>query len=256
MMNSYTIAMVNYYNTLPFLYGLEEDSQFNLIMDIPSRCMTYFESDEADIALVPVATLLHKEDYQIITDYCIGCEGKVKTVCLFSNVDIQSVEKIYLDKDSRTSQLLVKVLCEKYWQINPVFVEVDVRNMNAKTLGVSEAVLMIGDKVFGKENEFKCSYDLGEEWKKMTGLPFAFAVWVARPEIPKEAILRLNGMISKGVNAIDKVVEKHRNLDLKFNLDQYFQKYIDYNFKSDKKESLDLFFRLARALETAEVSGG
>ena len=160
--------MVGYYNTFPFLYGLKQNDSYNLILDIPSKCMDYFDRGEADIALVPVAALLERTDYEIVTDYCIGCIGAVRTVSLFSNDDLEDITKIYLDKDSRTSQLLVKTLCENSWNILPSFEECNVRNLNSKELNSNEAVLMIGDKVFELEDSYKYNYDLGVEWQKLT----------------------------------------------------------------------------------------
>ena len=74
--------MVGYYNTLPFLHGLEQQNTFDIRLDIPSKCITYFDSGDVDIALVPVGNLLERSDYEIITDFCIGCVGEVRTVCL------------------------------------------------------------------------------------------------------------------------------------------------------------------------------
>ena len=236
------VAMVGYYNTLPFLYGLQENSLFNLILDIPSKCMDYYSTGSADIALVPVATLLNRTDYEIITDYCIGCNGSVRTVSLFSNDDLQSLNKIYLDEDSRTSQQLVKILCERFWNINPSFEETNVKSIRSENLKQNEAVLMIGDKVFEAEESFRYSYDLGIEWKKFTNLPFAFAVWISRKQINPAIVNELNKALSRGVENINLVLQKHNSLAMKIDLSEYFSRYIDFHFDQDKKEALNLFF--------------
>ena len=236
--------MVGYYNTLPFLFGLQDDQRFNLILDIPSKCMDYYSNGSADIALVPVASLLERSDYNIITDYCIGCNGSVRTVNLFSNDALQGVNKIYLDEDSRTSQNLVKILCERYWKINPRFEEINVRNKRPEDLKHNEAVLMIGDKVFEMEEFFTYNYDLGIEWKKFTNLPFAFAVWISRKQVNPEIIKELNNALSQGVENISLVLQKHSTLAMKIELSEYFSQYIDFHFDREKKEALKLFFSL------------
>jgi chorismate dehydratase len=234
--------MVGYYNTLPFLYGLQDNSLFNLILDIPSKCMDYYSEGAADIALVPIASLLDRSDYKIITDYCIGCNGSVRTVSLFSNDDLQTVNKIYLDEDSRTSQKLVKILCERFWKIEPIFEEINVRNIRPEILKSNEAVLMIGDKVFEMEESFKYNYDLGVEWKKFTNLPFAFAVWISRKQTHPEIIKELNNALSIGVENISLVLQKHSSLAMKIKLSEYFSQFIDYHLDKDKKEALEIFF--------------
>lgn len=236
------IAMVGYYNTLPFLYGLKQSSAFKLILDIPSRCIDYFENQDVDIALVPVATLLERTDFKIVTDYCIGCKGAVRTVSLFSNEKLDKVTKIYLDQDSRTSQLLVKTLCEKLWNIQPIFEECNVRNIRTEELPYNEAVLMIGDKVFELEDSFQYNYDLGLEWQKLTNLPFAFAVWIARKDVDESIIAELNRALSQGVNNINSVLEENKTLSTKVNLSEYFNKFIDFHFDSEKEKALNLFF--------------
>lgn len=234
--------MVGYFNTLPFLHGLKNNSNFNLILDIPSKCMDYFESMKADIALVPIATLLDRKDYNIITDYCIGCNGVVRTVSLFSNTQIKEVNKIFLDTDSRTSQKLVKILCANLWHIEPEFIECDVRGMRPTDLKANEAVLMIGDKVFGKEEAFQFNYDLGEEWKNLTGLPFAFAVWISRQAVDPKIIDDLNQTIGLGVDNIDEVVKDNNTVASYINLSDYFKSNIDFKLDSKKKKAFELFF--------------
>jgi len=235
------VAMVGYYNTLPFLYELERSNAFNLILDIPSKCMDYYNAREADIALVPVATILDRSDFRLITDYCIGCVGSVRTVCLFTNSDLSSVSKIYLDKDSRTSQLLTKLLCERSWNIDPTFEECNAREIHPDDLKSNEAILMIGDKVFEKEEAYKNIYDLGVEWQTLTGLPFTFAVWIARDHVSEEVINKLNKAIGFGVNNIEKVLEQHKELATKIDLSEYFKEYIDFHFDARKREALSLF---------------
>ena len=59
----------------------------------------------------------------IISDFCIGADGEVDTVCLFSDVPIQEVESIFLDYQSKTSVELLKILLKEYWQVSPKLIE-------------------------------------------------------------------------------------------------------------------------------------
>ena len=119
-----------------------------------------------DVALVPVASILEGSDFKVISDYCIGCVGEVETVCLYSNTPIDQLTNVYLDSDSRTSQMLAKVLFDKHWYHNVDFEEVNVSAISTATLNEGSAVLKIGDKAFGEEDHYEYVYDLGEEWRK------------------------------------------------------------------------------------------
>jgi len=236
------ISMVGYHNTLPLLFGLEQaSSDYAVTLDIPSKCHQYFKDGEVDVALVPVGSIVGEEDLEIITDYCIGCDGEVETVCLYSHVEIRNVERIFLDSHSRTSQLLTKILAKKHWYLDAEFIEKDVTTVSPSSVKNYEAVLMIGDKAFGMEERYEYVYDLGAEWKKMTGLPFAFAVWISRPALSQETIQKLNVDLGKGVRNIDLVLDKHKDIDREVDLTTYYQKYIDFDFDDDKKKAVNLF---------------
>ena len=51
----------------------------------------------------------HDSCFLRVSDYCIGCDGPVRSVCLFSDVSIEKIDKIYLDHHSRTSVELLRV---------------------------------------------------------------------------------------------------------------------------------------------------
>ena len=76
--------------------------------------------DEIDVGLVPVAIIPEMKEHYIISDYCIGCDGEVASVCFFSDVPLDKIENILLDYQSRTSVALLKVLLNNIWKINPV----------------------------------------------------------------------------------------------------------------------------------------
>ena len=82
----------------------------DLSLDIPSVCANKLIENQVDIGLVPVAALLHIKDYHIISNYCIGANGAVDSVFIFSNKPILEIETLQLDAQSNTSNLLSKVL--------------------------------------------------------------------------------------------------------------------------------------------------
>ena len=98
-------------------------SQIELIGDYPSRLADMLLNAEIDIGLVPVAVLPKLKEYHIISDFCIGTEGEIASVALFSEVPMQEVKKVLLDYQSQTSVALLKYLMKEYWGINPQIIE-------------------------------------------------------------------------------------------------------------------------------------
>ena len=106
------LAMVSYLNSKPFEFGLKNINQddFEINMATPAKCASLFANGDVDIALIPVGALTDLKSYEIISDFCIGCDGEVRTVCIFSNIELAKCKKLLLDYYSRTSYLLLKIL--------------------------------------------------------------------------------------------------------------------------------------------------
>jgi len=239
------LVMVNYLNAEPFRVGLKKYSHlFNGIeisQDIPSNCALSFEKGDSDIALLPVGALHGIKDYQIVTNFGIGCDGPVKTVCLFSNQPPENWKTIFLDKHSRTSVLLTRIIMEDYFKIQPDYLPSEAETQIVEE---NEAILLIGDKVFDMQNNYRYSYDLGQIWKEMTGLPFVFAVWVINTAISdKNFIAQLQDAFEYGVASIPVWT---KNDDLTINgkhLTTYYRENIKYRLTEDYFLSMDLFLK-------------
>src|SRR5688572_20649974 len=94
-----------------------------LSVDYPAKIAQQLIDGEVDVALVPVAIIPKLKEYHIISDYCIGAEGPVASVCLFSDVPMNEIKRIYLDYQSRTSVALLKVLVREYWKLDVELIE-------------------------------------------------------------------------------------------------------------------------------------
>jgi len=118
-MNKIRISAVKYANTYPFIYGLQEcgfEKKADIVTDHPADCADKLINGRADIGLVPVAALPEIKDSSIISNYCLGANGKVRTVMLLSNYRFEEIQTIYLDYRSRSSVNLSKVLANKSWK--------------------------------------------------------------------------------------------------------------------------------------------
>ena len=99
-MVKYKVSAVSYLNTIPFIHGIKSSNIYDSIdlqLDYPSVCAQKLIDDEVDIALVPVAVLNQNPSFNIVSDFCIGSNGKVDTVCLYSENPLEVIEEIYLD---------------------------------------------------------------------------------------------------------------------------------------------------------------
>ena len=174
------VGIVNYLNTRPLLYGIDRSpvkDRIELDGDYPANLAKKLLSGEIDLGLVPVAVLPALKEYHIITDYCIGCDGPVASVCIFSDVPLEEATEVLMDYQSRTSVALANVLLREYWKLDVP--RVDTRDDYRDRIKGRTAGLVIGDRALEQRRISPFIYDLGDAWKKHTGLPFVFAAWIS-----------------------------------------------------------------------------
>jgi len=235
------VGAVSYLNTKPLIYGFEKGlmkESIDLVIDYPSNIAAALLNDEIDIGLVPVAIIPERENFQIISDYCISCNGEVASVGLFSEVPVNEIKKVLLDYQSKTSVALVRVLLRDYWKINPVFENAGI-DFREKIVGNTAAVV-IGDRAFEQKKISTYSFDLGEAWKNMTGLPFVFAAWVSNKPLDHHFIENFNAANEYGLNRIKEVVKQHP-YDL-FDLEQYYTRLMVYRLNDANRKGMTAFF--------------
>ncbi len=232
---------MSYLNTKPLLYGLEHgqlSDQVELVLDYPANLVRLLNSNQIDIGLIPVGALPSLGDYHIISDYCIGTEGEVASVAVFSEVPMEEIDTVLLDYQSRTSVMLCKILFEKHWKKKVQFIDAKDESYIDNIRG-NVAGLMIGDRALKIRDAFKYIFDLGLGWKEMTGLPFVFAVWVRKKEISGEFIPLFNEANGMGLSKINLIID-HNN-ESSYPMDMYFRKNISYRLTEDMRESMSLY---------------
>lgn len=235
------VGIINYLNVKPFLYGIRQSrqlEQIELVETYPARLAAMLLHNEVDLGIVPVAILPEMKQYQIVSDYCIGCDGPVASVCLFSEKPIHQIETVWLDYQSRTSVVLAKILLKHYWQINPEFKDARGEEYRHHITGTT-AGLVIGDRAFEQRKQSTYIYDLGEAWKDYTGLNFVFAAWVANKQLPAAFIEAFNQANAAGIQAIDQVVAQ-TPYSL-FDLDKYYRYNINYKLDERKRAGMEEF---------------
>lgn len=242
------ISAVSYTNTIPFIYGLQNHAisrEIELSLDVPATCADKLKDNKVDIGLIPVAAILDLPESYIISDYCIGANGAVDSVFIFSNCPIKEVKYIQLDPQSKSSNQLALVLLKNYWKIEPELV------LKAKEYGRSPhprtAFVQIGDRTFGQVNQYSFVYDLAAEWQKFTSLEFVFAAWLSNKKLEPVFINKLNESLKYGLDSRLKILE---NMEMRkdFDLIDYLMHKIDYQFTDSKKQALNLFHQYIKEL--------
>ncbi len=244
------MTAVSYLNTKPFLYGLMNSPlirHIELELDIPAVCAAKLAERRVDMGLVPVAILPRIPEYRVISEYCIGADGPVETVCLFSERPLEQVSRLYLDYQSRTSVVLTRILLSEYWQLNPELLPAEpgyIDRITGETAG-----LVIGDRAFALHARFPYVYDLSAAWKEMTGLPFVFALWASVRELDPLIVRIFDEALKDGIERVDQLIKILPTADEQIDLKKYFTEHISYRLDDRKQEALALFFEKWRDLE-------
>jgi len=243
------VSAVSYLNTAPFVYGLKRcdiKDAIDLVLDYPAECARKTLSGESHMGLVPLASIVNRKDFNIITDYCIGANDKVRTVALLSNVGIDEIDTIYLDYQSLTSVTLIKILAKHHWKRDFVWKPFG-PGSNYQQIHPSEGVVAIGDKVFELESHFKMSYDLAEHWISFTGFPMVFAVWTTREQFNHTFIDNFNKALQYGIDRIPEAVDFHGpSIVDKDEAVGYLTNNISFELGKRKRESIHAFGDLAK----------
>jgi len=244
------VGAVSYLNTKPLLYGIQRSAvieDMELVTDYPARIASMLLSNEIDIGLVPVSIIPLMEEYHINTRYCIGADGPVASVCLFSETPIEQVERLLLDYQSRTSVELARLLLKEYWKLSPELVPA--REDFREHIHGTTAGIVIGDRALEQRKISPYIYDLGEAWKNLTGLPFVFAAWISNKKLDEGFVQKFDEANGVGVNDIDAVL-RGEYYDL-YDLRQYYSKNISYRLDDYKEKGLKKFLSFLR--ETVNV---
>jgi chorismate dehydratase len=255
MMKTYKISAVSYLNSTPFIYGFENykeiRNRIELTKDNPAVCAEKLKNGTVDIGLIPAAEYPNIPNRQIISDYCIGARGAVKTVLLVSDVPLEEIEVVLLDYQSRTSVNLVQVLAQNYWKIQPRFLPAE-KGYETSISGTKAGVI-IGDRCFQLPKNFRYTYDLAEQWYQFTNLPFTFAVWAANKPISQEFMRVFNTSCLFGIDHTDEVIRQFADNGFtnSARLKKYLENDISYNFDNEKRRAMNYFLEMKQKIKNS-----
>ncbi len=255
------LAAVSFLNARPITYALERGlgqgpDRFELTFDLPSRCAARIGSGDADIALIPTAAyrqlqLAHPGlDLRAVPGIAIGSRGPVRTVLLAGEVPWERMEAVALDGASRSSAALLRVLCHERG-LAPTFSELPHEHITSAAHGTTGA-LVIGDAGFTVAGAHPFVYDLGAEWKRLTGLPFVFALWAGRAEIiDDETVHLLQESLRQGMGHRRQIAlawaEAHGGDPAAY--ERYLTDNVHYALGSEELSGVGAFFERMRLVE-------
>jgi chorismate dehydratase len=248
------VGVVNYLNTKPLLFGLERapiKERIELVASYPAKLAEMLSRNEIDIGLIPVAAIPDLPSWYFAGDYCIGAEGEIASVCLFSEVPMSEIKKVYLDYQSRSSVALLQWLMKEYWGIDPEIVHAADESYRSEIRGTT-AGLVIGDRALEQRRISTFIYDLGSEWKAITGLPFVFAAWVSTEKLPDEFIQLFNEANALGLQHIDEIVAQNP-FDI-YDLKKYYTLHLSYYLDERKRQGMKRFLQIINESNQQPVS--
>lgn len=226
------IGCVKYLNAQPLIHGWPGP----VVFDHPAALCRLLAEGELDVALVSSFEFLRNPVYSIVDGVAVAANGPVFSVFVAHLSAVEEVEEIALDPASRTSvNLLQCLLAER--GLRPKLVD-------DATVPISETRgrLLIGDQAIrfrqrhGSEFEY---LDLAVEWKRVTGLPFVFALWLIRPEVRDAATIAEELRARRDVNfqGLDQLVAAQTEFSAEF-CAYYFQECLRFVFGEGEKAGL------------------
>ena len=244
------VSVVQYLNAVPLVWGMLKGIQqgrYALEFTTPAACADAVRLGKADLGIIPSIEYQRLDRAQVLSGISIAAKEEVKSVLLLSKVPIEKVQTVAVDNSSRTSAALLRILMRKFYShwINVI----PSAPKPAQMLKRAEAALIIGDPALTYDGQVPEVYDLAAEWKKFTGLPFVFALWVGREEA-KVGRYRKDFEDSRdyGLAHIDAIAAEYAP---KLNMQPpgvkaYLTQNVDYSLDEENRKGLRLFYKLAR----------
>jgi chorismate dehydratase len=281
------VGAVNYLNSKPLVHGLERLlPEVRLAYDLPSRLADSLAAGRLDVALIPSVELFRTVDYTIVSNACVACDGPVLSVKLFFRRPPDKVRSVALDEGSRTSAALTQILLAELHGVAPKWEPLPIgqgaassradavlligdRAIGFEGHGADGGVRPAGNgnpiDEFRSANGSSCdrtllssvpplatgpfceTWDLGEVWNRWTGLPFVFAMWVARPGVDAGRVASLLAAArDEGVRHVSEIAAREgRALRIPAELaTRYLSDNLHFTLGAAEREGLREFYRL------------
>ncbi len=243
---------MSFLNSRPLVHGLTDDGTVAVSFDVPSKLIGGLNEGRFDVALLPVIDYQRLDAARVIPASGIGCDGPTLTVRVFSQTPFDKLTTLACDPDSHTSIALARIVLQKRYGVRPEFIK-----LSSASNAPGEGRLLIGDKVVCEEPAgFEHQLDLGAAWKDLTGMPFVFAIWVARQGVDlRDLPARLTRARQSGLKHVNDLIARHavpRGWPAGLAL-QYLTVYLKYEIGEQQLAAIRLFHEMCA--EAAIIPG-
>lgn len=245
------VGVVNYLNSRPLAWGLlqaRDHGRFAVSCHPPARVAELLAEGAIDVGLVPSIEIQRIPGLRVVPGLCVAATEEVRSVLLVSRRPVADLRRIAVDENSRTSAALVRILLEDLWgtsadlEAQPPDVE--------RMLTRADAALVIGDPALRVDRGAYRIVDLAAAWRRLTGLPFVFAVWAVAPEVEERGLAaRFHASLEAGRAALGQIVARAADqLSLPpSEIEGYLTSNLRFTLGEEERAGLEEFFRRAEA---------
>ena len=259
---SLRIGKINYTNLFPIFSMLEkvaDCSAYEFTEGVPSAVNRLLREGKIDVSpSSSIEYLRHEASYTLLDGHSISSFGPIRSIFLFSTTPIEKLNglTVLASSQSETSVALLDITLRKFYGFNCLLKSSD--EPLAGAMKSHSAYLLIGDDAMRearRESRFHV-YDLAAIWYTHTGLPFVFALWIAR----NDCYMKTPSLLKRFVKDLDQAKDRAlRNLEViarespmlpvlsEEDLVSYW-KGISYDFNDDHRKGLLLFRKYAEEL--------
>ena len=237
------VGLFPFLNVQPFVEGLRDEPDVEIVLDIPSGIAQRFREGDLEVAMVPsfeAASI----DARALDAMCIASDGPVETVLLHHRVPLRDVRTLALDEASRTSAALARILIADASCAMPrstAFAASRAHEVDA------DAILVIGDPAFHFARRDYTPLDLGAAWRLEHSVPFVFAVMLATEEAIGRGVGQLmRQALGRGRESSHSIARSYNSGVSEARAERYLKEVIHYDLGEREKEGLRLFYRLAQ----------
>ncbi len=182
------VGRVRYINCDPVYYGIEKGvvaAECEIVDGTPADLNAKLRGGAVDLSVISsVEYAQHPEEYLLLPDLAIACDGPVESVLFLSRLPCDALDgqTVLLTQESLTSLLLIQILLAKSFGVHPRYLRGEIPAETPPPPEVA-GLLLIGDPALRSRRLLPHRLDLGQGWKELTGLPFLFALWAVRRDV-------------------------------------------------------------------------
>jgi len=245
------VGVMNYILGRPLVRGLvtRRSDEVDILEDVPARVGEMLTVGRLDTAIAPIAVILQAPGVDVVPGLGVSCDGPVQSIRLFHKAPLSELRRVALDGSSRSGAMLARIVLERFEGARPEYVGRPPVLLDM--LADCDGALLIGDPALTAPTDLAPHVDLGELWKRRTGLGFVFAMWGLRPGLSQQKRERiaelLEWSLSVGEEELEEiVVEESARIGLPPDeVRAYLGERIRYRLGPNAMNGLKLFTRLA-----------